>query len=77
MKSGNACIELAKIYKARKGGQKAAASILKRALRMSRDNISDDAKEKAESLLEQMAQMQKPRALSPRRSRKFEVNDRA
>ncbi len=55
MNSGEACIELAKIYKARKGGQKPAANLLKRALRMGRDNISETAKEEAESLLEAMA----------------------
>jgi TPR repeat protein len=55
MNDGDACIELAKIYKARKGGQKAAADLLRRALRMSRDDISDDAKEKAESLLKEAA----------------------
>lgn len=54
MNSGEACIELAKIYSARKGGQKVAADLLRRALRMSRDNISELAKEKAESLLEEI-----------------------
>jgi TPR repeat protein len=54
MNSGEACVELAKIYKPRKGGQKAAANLLKRALRLSRDHISDAAKEEAESLLKQM-----------------------
>jgi TPR repeat protein len=54
MNSGDACIELAQIYGARKGGQKAAANLLKRALRMSRDDISEDTKEKAESLLKAM-----------------------
>ncbi len=55
MNSGPACIELAKIYKARKGGQKTAADLLRRALRMSRDNISDLGKEEAESLLKETA----------------------
>jgi TPR repeat protein len=55
MNSGEACIELAKIYKARKGGQKAAADLLRRALRMSRDDIGDYAKEEAKSLLRKMA----------------------
>jgi len=54
MNSGDACIELAKIYGARRGGQKAAASLLRRALRMSRDHISDDARDKAASLLRTM-----------------------
>jgi tetratricopeptide (TPR) repeat protein len=57
MNSGPACIELAKIYDARKGGQKAAANLLRRALRMSRDNISDDARDQAESLLRTMTKM--------------------
>jgi TPR repeat protein len=52
---GDACIELAKIYKTRKGGQKPAANLLKRALRLSRDDISDASREEAESLLEAMA----------------------
>jgi TPR repeat protein len=51
MNSGDACVELAKIYLARRGEQKSAASLLKRALRMSRDNISADTKKTAESLL--------------------------
>jgi TPR repeat protein len=51
LNSGEACIELAKIYSARKGGRKAAASLLRRAMRMNRDNISDDGRDKAESLL--------------------------
>ncbi len=54
MDSGDACIELAKIYGARKRGQKAAANLLKRALRMSKDDISEDTKEKAEFLLKAM-----------------------
>ncbi|MGB9073144.1 MAG: tetratricopeptide repeat protein [Terriglobales bacterium] len=54
MNHGEACIALAKIYNARKGGQKAAVDLLRRALRMSRDDISDLAKEEAESLLEEM-----------------------
>jgi TPR repeat protein len=57
MNNGEACIALAKIYKARKGGQKAAVDLLRRALRMSRDNISDLGKEEAESLLKEMAKM--------------------
>jgi TPR repeat protein len=51
MSSGDACFELAKIYGARRGGQKAAASLLRRALRMGRDDISEDKKQQAESLL--------------------------
>ena len=55
MSNGEACIELAKICKTRKGGQKTAADLLRRALRMSRDDISEAAKEEAESLLKAMA----------------------
>lgn len=54
MNSGEACIELAKMYGARKGGQRAAANLLRRALRMSRDNISELAREKAKSLLKEI-----------------------
>jgi len=51
MGDGEACIALAKIYKARKGGQKAAAGLLKRALRLNRDCISEAGREEAASLL--------------------------
>jgi TPR repeat protein len=51
MNNGEACIALAKIYKTRKGGQRKADNLLRRALRMSRDNISDDTKEEARCLL--------------------------
>jgi TPR repeat protein len=50
MKDGEACIELAKIYTARKGGQSAAARLLRRALRLNRDCISEAGRE-AELLL--------------------------
>ena len=59
--NSKAAKNLAKEYKATsddlkwaKNGQKAAANLLKRALRMSRDDISEDTKEKAESLLKAM-----------------------
>jgi len=55
MNSGDAYIELAKIYGSRKRRQKAGVDLLKRALRMSRDNISEDAKVEAKSLLKAMA----------------------
>ena len=51
MNNGEACVELAKIYTLRSGGKKAAADLLRRALLMGRDDISDDAKEKAAALL--------------------------
>jgi TPR repeat protein len=54
-KDGNACILLAKIYKARKGGQKAAVALLRRALRMNRNYISESGREEAESLLKELA----------------------
>jgi len=57
MNSGDACLELAKIYAARKGGRNSAAGLLSRALRMSRDDISTDTKKTAESLLKAMAKM--------------------
>ncbi len=59
MNNGDACIALAKIFNGRKGGQRAAADLLRRALRMSRDDISDDAKEKAQSLLREITKMRK------------------
>jgi TPR repeat protein len=51
MNSGDAYVELAEIYGARKGGRKSAINLLKIAVRMSRDNISDETKKRAESLL--------------------------
>jgi TPR repeat protein len=55
MNDGAACIELAKIYKARKGRQKTAADLLRLALRMSKDHISEDARREAESLIKETA----------------------
>ena len=54
MNHGEACIALAKISSARKGGQKTATNLLRRALRLSRDFVSDDAKEEAKSLLKKI-----------------------
>jgi TPR repeat protein len=59
MNDGDARISLAKIFIDQKGGQKTATALLKPALRMSRENISDDAKIQAESLLKKMAKAQK------------------
>jgi len=50
-KDGDACILLAKIYKGRKGGRKAAVALLRRALRMNRNYLSQSGREEAESLL--------------------------
>jgi len=54
MGDGEACIELAKIYKTRKGGGKAAVRLLRRALRLNRDCISEAGREEAESLLNEV-----------------------
>lgn len=56
---GDACVELAKIYKDRKRGQKIAANLLKRALRMNERLISGGGKEEAESLLKEMSKIRK------------------
>jgi TPR repeat protein len=53
-KDGDACILLAKIYVARKSGQKAAVTLLRQALRMNRDYLSQSGKEEAEFLLKQL-----------------------
>ncbi len=55
MKDGEAYIELAKIYSARKGGRRAVVGLLRRALRLSRYDISEAGREEAESLLKTMA----------------------
>jgi hypothetical protein len=57
MNHGDARIALAKIYNVRKGWQRAAADLLRGALRLSKDDISDDAKKEAESLLKQLGKM--------------------
>jgi TPR repeat protein len=49
-KDGDASIPLAKIYIARRGGQKVAITLLRQALRMSRDYLSQSGREEAESL---------------------------
>ena len=54
LKDGDACIPLAKIYKARRGGQKVAVGLLRRALRMSRSDLSESGREEAESLLKEL-----------------------
>ena len=53
-KDGDACIPLAKIYVARRGGQKVAITLLRHALRMSRDYLSQSGREEAESLLREL-----------------------
>lgn len=59
MNNGEACVALARIYSARKGGHKAAEALLRRALRLGRDHISEDAKEEAKSLITKMTRIQK------------------
>lgn len=55
LNDGDACIELAKIYKSRKGSQKIAVALLRRALRMSRNYVTESGREEAESLLKELA----------------------
>jgi len=52
MNNGEACVALAKVYRARKGGQKASEELLRRAVKLSRDDISESARDEARSLLE-------------------------
>jgi uncharacterized protein len=59
MNNGDSLIELAKIYKARRGGQKSASELLKRALQLGRENISDAERKEAKCLLEEMAKILK------------------
>ena len=51
MNDGDACIELAKLYRHHKTKEKAACDLLRRALLMNRSDISDAGKEEAASLL--------------------------
>jgi TPR repeat protein len=63
MKDGDACIPLAKIYMARKNGQRMAAGLLRQALRMSRSDLSEAGREEAESFLQELGMpVRKPRA---------------
>lgn len=55
MNSGDAFVALAKIYGSRKRGQRAAMDLLRRALRLGRDHISEETKEEAKCLLEGFA----------------------
>jgi len=50
MGDGKAYVELAKIYRDRRGGRRAAEVQLTRALKLDRDHISNDAREEAEAL---------------------------
>jgi TPR repeat protein len=53
-KDGNACILLAKIYVARRGGRKVAVALLRRALRMNQNYVTESGREEAESLLKEL-----------------------
>ena len=53
-KDGDACILLAKIYEGRKGGRKAAVGLLRQALRLNRNYLSESGREEAESLLKEL-----------------------
>jgi TPR repeat protein len=55
MKDGSAYVALAEMYLDRRNGKKAAVDLLKRALLLSRSDISDDDKEKVESLLKELS----------------------
>lgn len=59
---GDAYVELAKIYIGRKRGQKAAARLLTRALRMNEMLMSGGGKEEAESLLKEISKIKKRRS---------------
>ena len=57
MNDGDACIPLAKIYKARKSGRKVAIAMLRRALRMNTNCMTESGREEAESLLRELVAM--------------------
>jgi TPR repeat protein len=59
-KDGDACILLAKLYSDRKGGRKAAVSLLRRALRMNRNYLSESGRDEAESLLKKLTSQTVP-----------------
>jgi TPR repeat protein len=54
MKNGDAYVELAKLYLSKKNGKERASDLLKQAIRLDRDQISDHVKDKARSLLKMM-----------------------
>jgi TPR repeat protein len=59
MKYGEAAIELAKIYMTRRDGKDTAIDLLRRTRSMKREEISDDAKNEAASLLSKLVAEQK------------------
>src|SRR6185312_5061110 len=52
MGDGESYVELAKIYKARRGGRSAAEAHLRQALKLDEEQISEDAREQARALLD-------------------------
>jgi TPR repeat protein len=54
MDHGDACVRLAKIYLKKRNGIKTAADFLRKAVSLSRSNISDDTKKQAEALLKRI-----------------------
>jgi len=58
MHDGDGCVALARMYNARK--RNVAGNLLRRALGMSSDDISDGGKEEARSLLKQIARRRSP-----------------
>jgi TPR repeat protein len=63
MKYGEAAVELAKIHMLRRGGMETAVELLRSTRSMKRDEISDDAKQDAASLLSRLT------GVHPRRQR--------
>jgi TPR repeat protein len=59
MHNGEAYVALAKMYRAQRGGQRAAEDLLRRALRLGRDDISDCDKEEAKSILTKLLKLKR------------------
>jgi len=58
MDDGDAYVRLAKIYLKRRNGTAAATDLLRKAVSLNRNNISDDTKRQAEALLKRMVKTQ-------------------
>jgi TPR repeat protein len=61
MNDGDAWVELARLLKDRPRGRAAAVEYLKKAVAMSRDDITDDGREEAQELLRELASRDKRR----------------
>lgn len=57
LNDGDACIELAKLCQARKGGQESAVALLRRALKMNRNYKTEGGRQEAESLPRELVAM--------------------